>query len=262
LKEHEEEFERHLSEAGWQGRMVKLCDDLDLLPLEEGAERFVRALTEVARDSGVLCMKNKGATQIRKKSTASFSSNTWFDQDCKAANRKVNVLLRRWKLMRNAESFHHYMDQKKLFKRFTKQNKREHSRNLNARLRVLSRKDPKQFWKGLEMGKKQKKAQRSDKISQGDWVGHFAGIHQQTGTTFGLPNFPVNTVTQLDTEISTEEVHLAIDRMKDGKASGDDGLCAELFKNLHDVVMLYTLTKLFNKVFQLGHFPASWALCE
>jgi len=201
LKEHEEEFERRLSEAGWQDRMVKLCDDLDLVPLEDGAERLVRALTEVARDSGVLCMKKKGATQIRKMSTASFPS-----------------------------------------------------------LRVLSRKDAKQFWKVLEMGKKQKKAQRSDRISQGNWVGHFTGIHQETGTTFGPPNFPVNTVTQLDTEISTEEVHLAIDRMKDGKikASGADGLCAELFKNL-DEVMLYTLTKLFNKVFQLGHFPASWA---
>ena len=123
LKEHEEEFERRLSEAGWQDRMVKLCDDLDLVPLEEGAERLERALTEVARDSGVLCMKpgNKGATQIRKKSSASFPSNTWFDQDCKAAKRRVNVLLRRWKLMRNAESFRHYMDQKKLFKRLTKQ---------------------------------------------------------------------------------------------------------------------------------------------
>ena len=63
----------------------------------------------------------------------------------------------RWKLMRNAESFRHYMDQKKLFKCLTKQNMREHSRNLNARLRVLSRKDPKQFWKVLEMGKKQKR---------------------------------------------------------------------------------------------------------
>jgi len=40
-----------------------------------------------------------------------------------------------------------------------------------------------------------------------------AGIHQETSTTFGLPNFPVNTVSQLDTEISTEEVCLAIDRM-------------------------------------------------
>jgi len=32
----------------------------------------------------------------------------------------------------------------------------------------------------------------------------------------------------------------------------------KLFKNL-DEIMLYTLTKLFNTIFQLGHFPASWA---
>ena len=65
-------------------------------------------------------------------------------------------------------------------------------------------------------------------------------------------------VTQLDADISIEEVHLALDRMKDGKASGADGLCAKLFKNL-DETTLHTLTKLFNKVFHLGHFPAPWA---
>ena len=46
--------------------------------------------------------------------------------------------------------------------------------------------------------------------------------------------------------------------MKDGKASGADGLCAELFKNL-DEIALHTLTKLYNKVSQRGHFLASWA---
>jgi len=53
LKEHEEEFQRHLSEAGQQDRMAKLCNGLDLVPLEDETERLVRALTEVARDSGV-----------------------------------------------------------------------------------------------------------------------------------------------------------------------------------------------------------------
>jgi len=67
---HEEEFPRHHSEDGWQDRMSKLCDNL--VPLEEGAERLVRALTEVERDSRVLCLKNKGATQNRKKSSTSF----------------------------------------------------------------------------------------------------------------------------------------------------------------------------------------------
>jgi len=43
---------------------------------------------------------------------------------------------------------------------------------------------------------------------------------QETCTKFGSPNFPVNTVTHLDAEICTKEVLLAIDRMKDGKASG------------------------------------------
>jgi len=51
-------------------------------------------------------------------------------------------------------------------------------------------------------------------------VGHFAGINQETGTKFRPPNFTVNMVTQMDTEISIGEVHLAIDRTMNGKVSG------------------------------------------
>ena len=252
LKDQGEVFLKRLGEVSWRDRMVRLSDDLDTLPLEEGAESLVNALTEVASDSGVLCLKNKESTQCRR---TSFPNNPWFDQDCKVAKRKVNMLLRRWKQMRDAKSFCNYMVQKKLFKRLTKQKKRDHNSCLNERLRVLNRKDPKHFWRILELGKKQKKTLISNKISQEDWVRHFAGIHQETVTSHESPSFAVNMVTQLDTDISTEEVHLAIDRMKDGKASGADGLCAELFKNL-DAITLRTLTKLFNKVFQLA---ASWA---
>ena len=255
LKDQGEMFQKRLSEVDWRDRMAKLSDDLDTLPLEEGAECLASALTEVARDSGVLCLKIKGSAQNR---STSFPNNPWFDQDCKVAKRKVNMLLRRWKQLRDAESFSSYMVQKKLFKRLTKQKKRDHNSCLNASLRVLNRRDPKHFWRILELGKKTEKTLISDKISQGDWVRHFVGIHQETETNHESPSFLVNMVTQLDTDISTEEVHLAIDRMKDGKASGADGLCAELFKNL-DEITLHTLTKLFNKVFQLGQFPTSWA---
>ena len=157
LKDQGEVFQKRLGEVGWQDRMAKLSDDLDTLPLEEGAESLVSALTEVARNSGVLCLKNKGSAQKRKKSSTSFPNNPWFDQDCKVAKRKVNMLLRRWQQLRDAELFCNYMAQKKLFKRLTKQKKRDHNSCLNTSLRVLSRKDPKHFWRILELGKKTEK---------------------------------------------------------------------------------------------------------
>ena len=129
------------------------------------------------------------------------------------------MLPKRWKQWRDAESFRNYMAEKKLFKWLTQQKKRNHNNCVNTRLRVLNRKDPKQFWKIFELGKKQKKTQIPDKISQGDWVRYFR-LHQEMGTKHGSPNFPVHMVPQLDTEISIEEVYLAIDRMKDGTASG------------------------------------------
>ena len=154
LKDQGEVFLKCLGEVSWRDRMVRLSDDLDTLPLEEGAESLVNALTEVARDSGVLCLKNKESTQCRR---TSFPNNPWFDQDCKVAKRKVNMLLRRWKQMRDAKSFCNYMVQKKLFKRLTKQKKKDHNSCLNERLRVLNRKDPKHFWRILELGKKKRK---------------------------------------------------------------------------------------------------------
>ena len=78
VEEPGEMFQKHLSEVDWRDRMAKLSDDLDTLPLEEGAESLASALTEVARDSGVLCLKNKGSAQNR---STSFPNNPWFDQD-------------------------------------------------------------------------------------------------------------------------------------------------------------------------------------
>ena len=121
LKEQHEVFQKRLSEVDWRDRMTKLSDDLDTLTLEEGAESLVSALTEVARNSGVICLRNKGSTQDKKKSRTSFPNNSWFDQDCKVAKRKVNMLLRRWKQVRDDVSFCNYMAQKKLFKWLTKQ---------------------------------------------------------------------------------------------------------------------------------------------
>ena len=134
-----EVFQNCLSEVDWRDRMTKLSDDLDTLTLEEGAESLVSALTVVARDLGVICLRNKGSAQ-NKKSRTSFPNNLWFDQDFKVAKRKV---------------FCNYMAQN--FKWLTMQKKRDHNSCLNVRLRALSRKDPNTFGKSLNWEKSRKR---------------------------------------------------------------------------------------------------------
>eukprot|EP00745_Piridium_sociabile_P014687 TRINITY_DN21651_c0_g1_i6.p1 TRINITY_DN21651_c0_g1~~TRINITY_DN21651_c0_g1_i6.p1 ORF type:complete len:655 (+),score=42.51 TRINITY_DN21651_c0_g1_i6:130-2094(+) len=62
---------------------------------------------------------------------------------------------------------------------------------------------------------------------------------------------------QLDGEISQDEIRNAINRMKNGKAAGPDGLPSDFFLRTQDV-FVKLMYPLFNRVFDSGEYPQSW----
>ena len=63
---------------------------------------------------------------------------------------------------------------------------------------------------------------------------------------------------ELDEEISIEEIKTAIKQLKNNKSGGPDRLLNEFFSCGIDVLPEY-LHKLFNVLFDTGYFPSSWA---
>ena len=60
-----------------------------------------------------------------------------------------------------------------------------------------------------------------------------------------------------DRPITREEVLLAIQRLKNGKAAGPDGIIGEFFKHAGHLAVDF-LVKLFNVLFERGIYPDSW----
>ena len=63
---------------------------------------------------------------------------------------------------------------------------------------------------------------------------------------------------ELDITITVTEVRNAIKQIKSNKSGGPDKVINEFF--IHGVhAYISYLTKLFNKIFNLGYFPEKWA---
>ena len=66
---------------------------------------------------------------------------------------------------------------------------------------------------------------------------------------------------ELDEPISNIEISKAIAQLKNGKCGGPDKLINEFFSSGANVLTPY-ICKIFNVLFEIGHFPRSWSLGE
>ena len=65
-------------------------------------------------------------------------------------------------------------------------------------------------------------------------------------------------IPELDDSISESEIKEAIHNLKPGKAPGLDGICGEYLKYSEHMIIPF-LHKLFNKLYDLCHFPFDWS---
>ena len=65
-------------------------------------------------------------------------------------------------------------------------------------------------------------------------------------------------VSELDDEITREEVVVAIGSVKFNKSPGEDGIPTEVYRAFNDK-LINLLTKLFNRVLRNGEYPTQWS---
>ena len=70
----------------------------------------------------------------------------------------------------------------------------------------------------------------------------------------------ITTFTELDYRIDQQEVLVAINKLKAGKAAGNDQIINEMLIHGREI-LLEPLVRIFNMIYSLGIFPRSWGEC-
>ena len=143
-----------------------------------------------------------------------------------------------------------------------KQKKRNYKREKATAL-ASDNMDPKTFWKEVkDMGCRNDATKASNNITIDEWYDHFKDVfgNNVNDQECELPTFDQLEEPDhiLNTAITEEEVKYAIKKLKCGKASGLDGVNAEMLKLCGEEVILF-LTSLFNVIFEEGTYPQEWA---
>ena len=97
------------------------------------------------------------------------------------------------------------------------------------------------------------KYQPYNSISEQDWFNHFQKVLEQDNQDQDSDDDFENCVSDVyyDRPITREEVLLAIQRLKNGKAAGPGGIIGELFKHAGHLAVDF-LVKFFNVLFERG----------
>jgi len=153
----------------------------------------------------------------------------------------------------------------KLLRKERKYAKRHFVNNQLGKLETLHKNNPKQYWQILKDLKDGHKQNHADNINPERWYDYLVNLNtakhtqsnQATDSELNLllsqPHF-----TELDFQITPQEVMSAIKGLKSNKTPGLDAITNEMIK-CSSGQLSTCLLKLFNKILTLGLYPDLWS---
>jgi len=226
------------------------CIDDDV---ESALSQFVNTLMKAGQ-----CMRRTVFSGRRAR-----RSKKWFDDECRQLKREVSRLLNRYIRTRKHADRHAYIQRRNQYQNVIKEKKKLYRQSVHESL-LGSRHDSSKFWTTVKQART-RQTKRAD-IHIDVWREHFERVlGQHTATTHerDVVTEPETDdddvhILELDEDISIFEVKQAIRKLKAGKSSGIDEIPAEFLKSAENIVAPF-LTKLFNRLYDLGIFPQEWS---
>lgn len=229
--------------------------------------------TEQNTDTAVQMLNNallqaasKSLLEKKQKPKSLTRNKPWFNTSLKHIRRKVcakGELLRHFPndpLVRGS-----YYKSLKEYNRARKHFKRQYKQDIINQLDDLREKAPQQYWKLLHKLKDiSVKNEATTQITPSEWLSHFRNLNTKpttaaaTTTYSQTHNMPKIDPQPLNMNIEECEVLIAIKNLKNGKATGLDGISNEMIK-YGQHILIKPLTKIFNAVLQSGLYPQTWA---
>ena len=240
--------------------------------IDETVTFFTEKIIQHAIASGFAKVPTSTEALSSKKSL--YPKQSWFDNECKQKKKEVLSKLSSWrKKPINQDLRKAYHNTKAAWKRLIKSKKFMASRKWNAEILKKAKSNPKSFWNTINTSAVSKAVDNN--ISCSEWEQYFSKLysatsdsspqvdsspsqHSDSSSTPIISDPRTNSPMNQEPDISTDEIELAISKLKCGKAPGTDLLTNEVLKSLPPS-WLDLLQVIFNAILRSGEYPSTWA---
>ena len=231
--------------------ILKEATNLINLDLERAIERFTSYLLHISN-----CM-----IQTFKVRGGRKQDPTWYDKECSDKKKDTRKHLRKYRKTRADEDRLNYCRMRKEYKALQKEKRIQFQRDQLHNI-ISAKDDMTKFWTAIR--KVLRKPQPTPNISLGQWREHFETLLNVPTAQEAQENNNIqdegDTGTAYcettDKPITDEEIMQAIRHLKSNKASGWDGIPAELLKEAEIVPFLRMY---LNTLLEAGIFPKFWS---
>lgn len=223
--------------------------------LDAAVDQFTCLLHEASE-----CMRQTGRVGGRP---SSYQSR-WYDRDCENLKIDARRSLARYRRSKRDEDRMVYKEKRNVYLSTLKEKKKNYNDKMTQIL-LENKNDSKKFWSTVRSLKR--KPKETPQVDIKIWKNHFEHILGGEATSKDdegvnenetwMPGEEEIHVPDLDAPITHDEVRKAIRSLKPGKATGIDDILAEFLKSAEQFVTPF-LTRLFNKLYDSGHFPEVW----
>ena len=257
----QQNFSRILEEGGLQQQI----DGVEASTISEVVTHLHASVKQAAQKAG-MHVSSRVRTRGAPRCAPHQMAQPWFDAHCSLLRRRL-----RWAQRRFGTHDPLVRQRQREYVSFLRKQKRMYRATFAARLnRLHDSKRPGEFWKLF-----------ASRPSQGprfgtpeDWAEYFEGLLNVAETDGPLPDAAELTQylfltrrsqplsvppSVLESEVSCDEVRKALNKLRNGRAVGQDGIPVEVYKCLSAKLVPF-FTKVFNTLIELRFFPAEWSI--
>ena len=256
-----DEFISCLESENIQNSITYLADNLMENMNRETVDSSIQDLNSIFEKAGEGHINRfyTGSSHFRKDKKGGAK---WYDSDCLKQREIFSECEKRFWETKDDDDRIFMCEQRRIYRELCRDKKRKFNQGEASKMVMLSKNDPKRFWrevKGINI---------REKAGNCNFYDHFrdlANVETRVGNEVlqEVKNDDTNdynrTSDVLDTPIVYDELEEAINGLKKNKAAGPDNIINEFFLNASVELKLLILV-LFNVILKIEYFPSAWAL--
>jgi hypothetical protein len=208
-------------------------------------------------------MVKRAGAKMRQSGGNHRGNRHWFDEECIESKWKSREALRVFKENNDEVSRIKYWESRKKYERVAVKKKAAWQTEEAKHINILARhKDAKKIWEAIRIIVN--KMDFKNDVKQCDWVKYFDDLYfrkSNSGLVYETQLLGPQYVEELDSDFMKEEIRESVLKMKNNKATGFDGVLAEMWKMFCPVKGgIEILVEMFNKVKGGKGFPDDWKI--